>query len=589
MNLAFRSGTDIIEALSGEEQEDAKKRLAVHSLDEARDLWFDRAHLTQIIRDASADERAALKDWAIHNGSWTAASLGRVASGIRGLTKKGLVYEANYGSYQHVISMPRELMVPILVELFDIPFKTITVKVPESDAEAYSPKAPIWTPFIHDLFQLLSFCRREPLLLTAQGAVYQRQQNKLVKLLWNRGLINEAVVPYTLGFLDRMEFFRVIDHPFQFQVADEVPQLFDKTPAQFFDYLVDYLLDPQRLSWPIYALVSLASLVPNDRALTVSEALKWMSSVGFKISAQSSTSSLVLNELLVAGFTHIQGTEAFQLTSWAKAGLSHQFEDPEPKTSICQPTGEILIPPTVPLGERWRIDALATRVNSERMSTYRIDPAAVKIGVQRGLTAESHAEELSRYLRMDLPDNVRVNLYDWYRTYGRHRLMEVTIIHSEQAEDSRDVETLLGQDFLGRLSTNDVIIPANRIKEIVTRLDKAGSPILPEVAKPSQKEKPKQMFKPVPSAQKSKGWKVALATEASLTPTSSKTLRQLFVQATRHGTPLSITFESPGNSQVRHEMVIPVQAEKEWVQVYVTNERRYILINWSRILDVSLE
>ncbi len=586
MSPILRSIGTILDSLSDVERGQLKQTLGAksHQPSDLAHALLDTDGVLQVVRHASEDALSALKSWVLQNGQWrNIARRSRLAAGVEELSRAGWVFETQYGPYQSYALMPWELMPALLPALWDIPWQQISTDAP---TRTIGP-SPIWTPLWHDLFQFLSYARQEPLLLTTQGDVYRRQKNKLEKLLWQRtSLIEGPAVDYLLMTLTRLFLLTSVEYPYRYEVSEsDVEALFAKTPQALFQHLSEHVFDPGRTAWPELAWISLASLLEPNQSLDISAAVRWLASIGMETVRSPYLLNQSIGALILMDFWEMTGTEAGRLTASAYAALRGQFEQPAPAQSLIQPTGEILVPPDTSLAERWRLDALASRVKSDRVSTYRLDQASVKRGIEAGLTADTHVEALQELARNPVPDNVRVNLEDWYRAAGRHRIMEVTIVHSQRPEDSRDVETLLGSNALGRLSPQDVIIPADRIKDVMKRLEKAGTPILSEVLKPSEREDELSArhfpTDPRPS------WSIHLPNPGREPEVSRESLRDLMVQAQRSGLPVRLTFQAQGETVPRTEAVIPVTLETRWIQVYVVSQRRYILVEWARILSAE--
>ncbi len=576
----IRSLTSILEQLSEPEQQELKHRLGTPQKP-IEDTLLDPERVAQVVRSLSQDGIHALKSWVIERGFWRSIPhRSRLDTGVQELIKAGWVFETSYGPYQRHLIMPWELMPRVLPLLWDIPWDAITLP---AEPEPHIPAA-LWDPFWHDLFQILSFARVEPLLLTTQGDVYRRQKVKMEKLLWDRGpqSAEGAMVDYLLEILARQGLLASADHPFRYIVHEpSVESLFAKNARSRFAWLAEYVFDPGRQYWPVLLWVSLSSIAPDERALNRGEAARWLQSLGVDGATTPYLMTEGLRHLILTGFWERSGD---RLSPTMRASLEGRFEEPEPGESLVQPTGEILVPPTVPLSERWAIDGLATRVRSDRVSTYRLDQEAVKRGVLRGLDATLHQRQLSAVTRTPIPDNVRVNLEDWYRAIGRHRILEVTLIHSGSTSDSHELESILGPEFLGRLSPTDIIIGHDRVKEVRKRLEKGGVPILPDVLTPSEPEEDAWVERGVDARSL---YELHLPDDSPRQDANETTLKARIHQALRSGSTLTLTFLAAGDSTARTEPVIPVSIEPRWIQAYLIRERRYVLIEWQRIIEAE--
>lgn len=581
MNPAFRSSHAILHALSDIERAQLKETLHAMGTDaqSLQHALVDPEHISHVISHASVDALSALKAWVLQSGQWRDAThQGRLEDGIRELVQCGWVFETYYGPHRRLRLMPWDLMPQLVPHLWDIPWAQLTE--PSSPREI--APASLWSPIVHDLFQVISYARQDTLLLTGQREVYRRQKIKMEKWLWPRAHLSPRVtLEYLLITLEHLGFFDILDTPFRFKLTEAADQFMHKSPAEVFQVLVEFVCDPARMGWPGLLWMSLASHVPPDETLNITQAMKWMAQIGLTSATNNYLLNQAVRDLVTFDIMEVNEKEAARLTPWAYAALHGRFEEPEPQSSLIQPTGEILVPPAVPLSDRWAIDALASRVKSDRVCTYRVDQSSVQRGVQRSMTWQSHVQGIQQLVRNPLSDNIRVNLEDWYRLIGRHRIMQVTIVHSQNPGDSRNVQTLLGKDAIDRLSDTDIIIRDNRIHDILKKLERSGAPILPEVLKPSQPNREPQN---TGSSRLLLEWAIRLPTEPSTQDVSIEDLRDLITQASRDAKPLRITYQIPGESQTTSEVVYPVTVEHQWVQVYTVHQRRYILIDWRQIL-----
>ncbi|MCY0878340.1 MAG: helicase-associated domain-containing protein [Firmicutes bacterium] len=584
MNPQFQSIGEILGHLTADDlaQLAAMLKTSGTSPEELALALLHPQRIEAMLEDASADLRAALGYWIANRGVWTHAQRdARIAHGMQELAAWGYCFAVHYGPYPSVPVTPWELLPRLLPKLWDLPWERLTVKASPRSSEV----APLWTPLTHDLFVVLSYARREPLLLTTHGEVYQRIRNKLEKLLWPRPEVNPgATLQYLIGLLQRVDLLWVQDEPYSLEVSANAEALLDLPPWRFFQWLGQYWFDPLHTVWPQLIWVSLLSLIAPDQALKLPDTLQWLKSHGWSGVANQHSLQYALSELAVFDLLDLKSSaEAMRLSDWAYDAMNGRFEAPEPRQIIVQPNGDILVPPQVPLGERWALDGLATRAKSERVMIYRLDAQAVKYGIQRGLTAAEHLKALEALTAYPIPDNVRANLEDWYRQYGRHRIVEATLIHSQSPDDSANVERLLGGDALGRLSPTDIVIRADRVKEVLKSLEKAGQPMLPDVARPSEAAASVHL-RTSRIRDEETAWSFSLWRRSEKPSSAHETLKKQLSDAIRRGTGVRLTYRVDNRGSTQTETVVPVMAETDWIQVYLVNERRYITLPWHVIV-----
>ncbi|PSR20950.1 MAG: hypothetical protein C7B45_12700 [Sulfobacillus acidophilus] len=587
MNQGFRSVRSVLSSLSDNERVALGEKFGVDTNDSRtlRQIMLEPNRIARLVQQLSADGVAALKSWVLERGTWrNPPRRGPIGNGIRELAQAGYVFEAYLGPHHSLPFLPWDLMPLVTPQLWEIPWAQLA----DGDAERSEAPAALWSPFIYDIFQILSYTRRDPLLLTTQHTVYRRYKAKLEALLWKRPHVPpEIVVDYLLTIMEQLALFSVYDEPYRLEVSKYADEFLSQSPEALFETIFEFVFEPGRLVWPSLLSVSLAKNVAPEQSLNIAQLVQWMDSVGVSGANNQYYLNQAITDLLVFDIFELTGPQSARLSAWAYGALQRTFEQPTPQSALIQPTGEILVPPTTPLSERWAIDDLASRVKLDRVSTYRLDQDSVRRGLERGWTSEDHLKALGGLLKNPVPDNVRINLEDWYRVLGRHRIFEVTLIHSLHAEDSHSVEQLLGDEVVDRLSPTDVIIRPDRLKEIVRRLEKGGAPILAGVLKPGH-SKPTKGQHPL-SSHTSEPWAVRLwQASASITP-SVEELRQQIRAAAQRGKSMLLTYQMAGESQPRTDYVIPMSAEEQWIQVYVAKQRRYILIDWNRILSAELD
>lgn len=587
MNPAFLSTFTILRALKGSERSELQDRLHATSATPSAlsDVLLNPDMLRSTVQHLSEDALTTLQHWIVNRGQFRAAMAknSRIRAGIEELIDRGWVFETRYGPYRSIYVIPWDMMVGLIPVLFNIPWDRLMTSGPE---RVISP-VPVWDPFWHDVFQVLSYARVEPLLVTNQNTIYKRQLNRLMPLLWHSDTVSPDVrLSYILRVMNQMNLFTTVNDPYALGVNEaQALALFSLEPRQRYDYFAHHVYDPQRISWPHLFMSCLAFHLPEDGFLIIDKVHQYLTDLEVDGARYLHQFVASRDEMVDLGLWETDSSRFLRLSTAAYAAMHGQFESEERHQIVIQSTGEVMVPPQVSMTERWQLDALATRIKSDRVSTYQIDIQAVRRHIEGGGTLEQHLDQLQALSRTGVPDNVAVNLADWYRAIGRHRIMEVTLVHSERPEDSRDIETVLGRDALSRLSETDVVIPATRVKDILKRLERAGSPILSQVLTPSRPGREGGSSSRQPEETQ---WEVRLSHHQDTPPTAPtrEFLYQSFMSAQRHGQPVMVTYESPGHSAPLSQMVIPIQLEEHWVQVYCIEERRYILIDWSSIMEV---
>ena len=130
-------------------------------------------------------------------------------------------------------------------------------------------------------------------------------------------------------------------------------------------------------------------------------------------------------------------------------------------------------------------DALARFAELEKspeyVHTYRITPLSLWNAASSGLGADTIIQDLERYSKYPLPDNVRVDVRDYISRYGRVKLVRRDDNLLLRADDAALILELLNQERLnryidGRLDDHTLLIDAARRGHVKQALVTIGYP-----------------------------------------------------------------------------------------------------------------
>ncbi|MCY0882199.1 MAG: helicase-associated domain-containing protein, partial [Firmicutes bacterium] len=331
-----------------------------------------------------------------------------------------------------------------------------------------------------NLYQFLRENLVQPLPVTKEGLLYRRTIPKLIKLFWlfdatdavqfSNELMHFAVatrlaaVQQDLGGSSNSVL----------QVQNHTVQIFwEQEPTRRWSLYAQWLVDrTPYCSAPIITLAAGLMIAPEQWIDT--QALgKWMQ----QLELAAYNRSYIFQEFLRTLQT---------LEWWEQDGAYGRLRDDvywawhnhiaraSTAYNMAEATGEMLIAPETPLARRWALETFAEQIKAERMAIYRITRDSIGRAIDRGQSADNIFHALSTVIPTPLPDNVRMNITDWFHQLNRHQFISMTVIHSETPDDSQLVERALGALALQRWSDCDVIVPRNAVSEAYNALQRAG-------------------------------------------------------------------------------------------------------------------
>ncbi|PQP87731.1 helicase-associated domain-containing protein [Paenibacillus sp. AR247] len=152
-----------------------------------------------------------------------------------------------------------------------------------------------------------------------------------------------------------------------------------------------------------------------------------------------------------------------------------------------QPDFDVIVPPDVPYRIRWKLLACSERVQSERMSIYRLTRSSTARAVENGMSAAEMTQLLDNFSGGGVPENVRLALEQWGREIGRTRFEEAMLLSCSAEEDGNRIEAhpkLKGH--LQRIGPKHFLVNSGAVPEVRKILDSSGLSPLKAITEPGR-------------------------------------------------------------------------------------------------------
>ncbi len=542
----------------------------------------------------STDSRHFLSDLLLSAGylSWEKAAKRPTPRRVLAeLDRTGFIYHIEDRYLTRQIALPREFADILWTRLLARESQELAATTTTSRREEAVYDA---SPFFQDLFQLLSYARVEPLPLTRQGSIFKRVETKMVQKFWSADGESGLQRLRHLEWFARHQALLTYTTDTRGLVVDEDQAgiFFSKRPAERHQAWFDYGFESISYSHLPQLLAATAACLAPEQWLDLEKLRAWLSARG--VLARETHVNL---DAHLARLREVELWEGDRrrgrLTDAAYFAANGRYVDPVPGQALVQPTGEVMVPPESPWEERWAWDAVAELVRCDRMTVYRIS----KAGLERALDLDWQHQKVLTLMgnlsKSPIPPNVRSNLEDWLRQLTRHRILEATLVHSQSAADSSQVERALGSKVLFRLSSTDLVIAPGSGPTVIRSLNKAGIDMRNRIERPGY-----------PAASSSEAWAVysepsGLTMENGRQPMAAhligltpelpdyQSIQGIVSTAIRHGRPISVRHAPPGLGSVVEQKLIPYRMENGWIQGKLVSTPQLVTIYFQRILAVS--
>lgn len=553
----------------------------------------DQSYIAKTVRRLSTDERQLLAHWLMRGGLSALDDLQPArafGSLVAKLARAGLAYLLRSDYYRPLFTLAAEATTPLWEAVN--PAQKARLAAPErSPRQAQSITE--WSPFFHDVFQLVAAADRQPIQVTQQHYVYKRVQTKLMQWLWEKGngerqhyrfaIALQFAQVYGLLALDpdlrelvpNSEGERYWEKPFEervqdwFQFAASIPSHQHLTPV----------------------LIWVAAGLEPDQWLDFSQLEQFLRQHKVRPEHLRQLPEVVAR-LSAAGIWE-ERARLGRLTDEAYAAWHGRWERPRPSAAIVQPTGEVLVPPETPFRERWLWNRLANPLRSDRVWVLQIDRAAIERALDFGYDQARYLAAVAKLCRTELASNLVANIQDWFRQMDRHRWIEALLLHSNSPEDSQAVERHLKDLVVRRLSERDLILRHDASAQATERLRRAGIFIRDKVELPSL---------PAAAPNKPAAWPTQLAglplwqgysqvvvpnLDESLALYSLPELERQLSEAIRRQASLVVQYFLPGRREIRRDTIVPTQLSRGWLQALTLPARTGLTVHVTQILGLG--
>lgn len=553
----------------------------------------DPQHLHDLFARLSAQTRETLAGWLLFGAVVSPDHLHLLPhfwQAEKELEATGLMYLLRSGYYRQVYAIPAEFCAP-LWEWLDIGAAAGELTADHRSERTETVLGP-WFPFLHDVFQMVSFARTDPILLTQQMTVYRRIENKLLTRLWpmNKDAARGRVV-HCLQFAQAQRMLRFDHITRTLEVDEETAQRYwnGTDPERFADW-IRFGCEVQGPTAQRQILLALASRIEPDQWLDYEALSRWLADRHIAFSNRGAERSLMLDRLIQLGIWEDDRVRG-RLSDHAYAAYREQYLATREGQSIVEPTGDVLVPLETPYAQRWIWDILTTPVRSDRMTLLRIEPAAVEKALDHGIAAaDDYLGRVKPLVKTPLPDNLAANVRDWYRQLTRHRWVEATLLHSANESDSQMAEASLGDFVIGRLSPLDLIVPGDQVGRATAHLRRQGMLLRDKIERPGeQRSQDQEPFGDPFDLSALLGFTSVTLPQAipGLATKSPKEMERILMEAIHHQRQVVVQYYPYGTEQPIVEAIQPASLNRGWVQGWRVSNRQIVSMSLHQITAIG--
>ncbi|OGX68618.1 MAG: hypothetical protein A2189_06615, partial [Paenibacillus sp. RIFOXYA1_FULL_44_5] len=223
-----------------------------------------------------------------------------------------------------------------------------------------------------------------------------------------------------------------------------------KQPVQqlentLYDYWKQMFIIPS--GWPYYLLIGLEQCPPEQWCL-LHPVENWLDSCHImkeEADVEQETQKW-LNILSAIGWLELGRTEKDQQLVFRWLYDFHSFtsqaaDHMPPDCLYIQPNFEVLVPPTVPLEARLKIDRMAERIHMDTISTYRLTRDRVYHALDHGERIHELIAFMERMTRQPLPDNIKITLEDWAAQHDQVFLQQALLLRAKDARTALELQS----------------------------------------------------------------------------------------------------------------------------------------------------
>ena len=499
-----RIGTQLKpDGFTGTKQSDDAKAIALHLLgpDYLESLWAQADPIERVLL------RAASATPSIGRGTLTRCALDRrhspaeIDQRIAKLEREGILLWREVG-FSPAFHVPSEVAGRIrraaLQDMVD----------PQAAARPDGPIADHGAAFLDDLVTALGFLKRGSYRVTRSGAVHAADLRRLAaRFVFPEDVDQESVpgapaepVPSRLGLiLDLVRRLLLVRFdPDDVRVDDRrVRAWLDRTPDEI---RRDLVKAARREPWRYQREVSAVADFLSDRkpgewvyVEDVARALEYHPDfLGSRPEHLRARVQAGATFLCFLGASAVSPQEVrpdvISLTPAGKRLLSDETLLPEPAEEAritVLPTFEVLLPASAPLVVRYALEVFADPENARAdgraaaanpVRTYRLEKRTLLQALKGGQSLADVQGFLATHAA-EVPDNVRISLEDWARSYGEYYFMSPTLLVCRDAAAAAAAKSdpKIAERVLGQLTPEILILGEGAIEPVRASLESAGS------------------------------------------------------------------------------------------------------------------
>ncbi len=156
--------------------------------------------------------------------------------------------------------------------------------------------------------------------------------------------------------------------------------------------------------------------------------------------------------------------------------VARDYQPPVTSTFLLQPNYEVLVPRTLDLSVRHRLDQVAELLRADVVSRYRLTDASVQRAMEHGWEVQALLDFLRSHSEAELPQNVQMTLSDWAERYGRITFWEVFLMRVADKALAKELKAhpKLATFFHGEVAPTALIVARKDYSRLVAALKEYG-------------------------------------------------------------------------------------------------------------------
>jgi len=141
-----------------------------------------------------------------------------------------------------------------------------------------------------------------------------------------------------------------------------------------------------------------------------------------------------------------------------------------------QPNFELMVPPDMPLDTLWEIERFADHQHTDVVSGYLLSRQSVTRGLRDGLSTEQVGKWISDLTEDRIPQNIRFSLEDWFDSFGRVEVQEITLLRCRSKEIAEDILHLPEAEdaIIERLGPTLLSARRSKLDDLLETLERLG-------------------------------------------------------------------------------------------------------------------